>query len=150
PHLAAAIDSDIRTLSRIVRVARILPRGIDLGAIMAEVREMIHHEVDYTRELRLTREFGRRLAADERLVVPEVFPEYSSDTVLVTSFEAASHVQAASVQNLPQARRNRLAEYALHLLFTEFFRWGMVHTDPHFGNYKIRVDAQGADQLVLL
>src|SRR5699024_9501179 len=74
PHLADAIDSDIRTLSRIIRMAHIVPRGIDLTAIMEEVREMIYHEVDYDRELRLTREFGKRLAGDERFVIPEVFP----------------------------------------------------------------------------
>src|SRR5699024_8689330 len=123
PHLADAIDSDIRTLRRIMRVARIVPRGVDLDAIMAEVREMIYHEVDYNRELRLTREFGQRLATDDRFVVPEVFPEYSGDNVLVTSYEAASHVQSDAVQQLSQTRRNRLAENALHLLFTEFFQW---------------------------
>src|SRR5699024_5348232 len=41
PGLADAIDSDIRTLTRIVRVARIVPRGIDIAAVMEEVREMI-------------------------------------------------------------------------------------------------------------
>src|SRR5699024_11715221 len=97
PGLADAIDSDIRTLTRIVRVARIVPRGIDIAAVMEEVREMIYHEVDYDRELRLTREFGERLADDERFVVPQVFPQYSTENVLVTSYEAAHHVQSDAV-----------------------------------------------------
>src|SRR5699024_4365833 len=107
-------------------------------------------EVDYDRELRLTREFAERLAGDDRFVVPEVFPEYSTETVLVTSFEGADHVQGEAVQKLSQERRNRLAEHALELFFSEFFLWGVVQTDPHFGNYKVRISDDGADQMVLL
>ncbi|RJS94437.1 AarF/ABC1/UbiB kinase family protein [Salinisphaera sp. Q1T1-3] len=150
PRLADAIDSDIRTLTNIVRLARLVPKGVELNAVMEEVREMIYREVDYDRELRMTREFGERLAHDGRYVVPEVFPEYSTETVLVTSYEQASHVQSEAVANLPQARRDRLGEAALELFFLEFFNWGIVQTDPHFGNYKVRVDDNGDDDKFVL
>ena len=42
PRLADAIDSDIRTLTQIVRLARLVPKGMELNAIMEEVREMIY------------------------------------------------------------------------------------------------------------
>ncbi|AWN14501.1 AarF/ABC1/UbiB kinase family protein [Salinisphaera sp. LB1] len=150
PRLADAIDSDIRTLTNIVRLARLVPKGMELHSVMEEVREMIYREVDYDRELRMTREFGQRLAHDDRYVVPEVFPEYSTETVLVTSFEAADHVQSERVKSLSQERRNHLSESALELFFLEFFNWGIVQTDPHFGNYKVRINDDGADQFVLL
>lgn len=151
PGLTQAIDSDIRTLSRLVTAARLAPRGFDLKPIMQEVRDMLHHEVDYPAELDTTAWYQRQLAADLRYVVPEVFPEYSSEQVLATSFEEGVHVQDAAVQNLSQARRNRLATAALELFFNEFFCWGRVQTDPHFGNYRIRIDPNGEnDQLVLL
>lgn len=150
PRLAEAIDSDIKTLTRIVKIARIVPKGIELTAVMEEVREMIYREVDYSHELRMTREFYNHLAGDERYVVPEVFEEYSTENLLVTSFEEADHVQSDAVQALPQARRNQLAKNALELFFNEFFEWGLVQTDPHFGNYKIRLNENGQDQMVLL
>lgn len=150
PKLAEAIDSDIRSLTRLVRMARIVPKGVELTAVMEEVREMIYREVDYCHELRMTREYYERLAGDTRYVVPEVFAEYSTDNVLVTSFEEAEHVQSDAVQNLSQDRKNALAYNALELFFNEFFNWGLVQTDPHFGNYKIRVNADGEDQMVLL
>jgi predicted unusual protein kinase regulating ubiquinone biosynthesis (AarF/ABC1/UbiB family) len=150
PRLADAIDSDIRTLTQIVRLARLVPKGMELNAIMEEVREMIYREVDYDRELRMTREFSTRLADDDRYVVPEVFPEYSTETVLVTSFEQAEHVQSERVQQIEQRRRDALGRQALELFFREFFVWGIVQTDPHFGNYKIRLQDDGPDQMVLL
>jgi hypothetical protein len=83
--------------------------------------------------------------------VPEPFHEYSTDHVLTTSFEPGEHVQSAAVQALPQARRNRLAVAALDLFLREFFHWGFVQTDPHFGNYRVRIDPKGEDdRLVLL
>src|SRR5699024_8816458 len=70
--------------------------------------------------------------------------------VLVTSYEAAHHVQSDAVQRLSQARRDSLAEQALQLFLREFFVWGVVQTDPHFGNYKVRLRDDSNDQMVLL
>lgn len=150
PGLAEAIDSDIRTLTHIVRLARLVPRGVELHSVMDEVRDMIYREVDYAHELAMTRAYRERLAGDDRFVIPEAFPEYCTDTVLTTSYEPAEHVQSPAVQNLPQERRNRLAESALYLFLDEFFVWGRVQTDPHFGNYRVRLDDGGKDRLVCI
>src|SRR6185295_536519 len=84
-------------------------------------------------------------------VVPRVYGEYCSDQVLALSHEAGLHVKSEAVQALPQARRNALAEAALDLFLREFFEWGMVQTDPHFGNYRFRLDERGTrDRIVLL
>lgn len=150
PGVAEAINSDINTLTRLVRLARLVPQGVELNSVMHEVREMIYREVDYVHELRMTREYAEHLAQDDRFVVPEVFPEYSTDRLLVTSYELGVHVRSKAVASLPQARRDRLGQNALELFFAEFFDWGRVQTDPHFGNYRVRLSADGQDQLVLL
>lgn len=151
PGLADAIDSDVRTMTRLVTLARLVPKGIQLLPIMEEVRDMLHQEVDYPRELEMTRMYRDRFGGDGRYVIPEVFPEYSTEHLLTTSFEEGLHVQHPDVQGLSQARRNRLAENALHLFFDEFFNTGWVQTDPHFGNYRFRVDAKAEnDQIVML
>lgn len=155
PGLADAIDSDVRTMTRLVTMARIVPKGIELMPVMDEVQEMLHQEVDYDRELKMTQMYAERYKDDPRYITPTVFPEYSSEHLLTTSFEAGVHVQDSSVQQLSQQRRNQLALNALHLFFDEFFNTGWVQTDPHFGNYRIRVDEAGAedqkkDQIVML
>ncbi len=151
PGVGDAIDSDVRTLSRLMSMAKIMPKGISLAPIMEEVREMLHQEVDYGRELTMTQTYYERLKDDPRYVVPEVIEEYCSDLILAFSYEEALHVKSEEVQALPQARRDRIAANALELFFTEFFGWGLVQTDPHFGNFKVRIDPQGEnDQLVLM
>ena len=151
PGVADAIDSDITTLARLIAVTRLAPRGLNLEPVYAEVKEMLHREVDYLAESEHTRRYAQLLAGDARYVVPRVYEGYSSDQVLALSYEPGVTARDAAVRALPQARRDALAEAALELFLRELFEWGMVQTDPHFGNYKIRVAAGGGrDPIVLL
>ena len=150
PGVADAIESDIGTLSRLLLMTRLAPKGLDLDPVFREVREMLHREVDYVAERRFTESFAQKLEGDARFIVPRVLAEYSSERVLTTTFEEGLHVRDAGVQDLSLARRNRLSLNFLELFLTEFFRWGFVQSDPHFGNYRIRPDAKGQDRIVLL
>jgi predicted unusual protein kinase regulating ubiquinone biosynthesis (AarF/ABC1/UbiB family) len=150
PGVANAIESDIRTLSRLLMLTRLTPKGLDLAPILAEVREMLLREVDYKSERRFTENFGQRLKDDVRYAVPQVIGDYCGDMVLTTSFEEGVSVRDATVQALPLERRNRLGRAFLDLFLSEFFDWGMVQSDPHFGNYRIRPDGKGGDCIVLL
>src|SRR3546814_3408502 len=79
PGVADAIESDIRTLSRLLIMTRLTPKGLDLQPVFNEVREMLHREVDYEAEAKFTRQFGERLKDDARFVVPQGISEYSRD-----------------------------------------------------------------------
>jgi len=151
PGVADAIDSDIKTLSRLLLLTRLSPKGLDLAPVFAEVREMLYREVDYHAEARFTEEFARRLADDPRFGVPRVLGEYSSGQVLTTTYESGVSARDAEIRALPQARRNRLGLNFLDLFLTEFFDWGLVQSDPHFGNYRIRLgERETEDRIVLL
>ncbi|MDR3414875.1 MAG: AarF/ABC1/UbiB kinase family protein [Nevskia sp.] len=150
PGVADAIDSDIKTLSRLLMMTRLAPRGLNLDAVFSEVREMLYREVDYGAEARFTEDFARRLADDPRFVVPRVLREYSSGQVLTTSYEEGVSPREEAVRALPQARRNRLGFAFLDLFLTEFFDWGLVQSDPHFGNYRIRRGGEGGDDRIVL
>lgn len=150
PGVADAIESDIKTLSRLLMMTRLAPKGLDLEPVFNEVREMLHREVDYETERHFTQTFAEKLKDDPRFVVPRVLGEYCSDRVLTMTFEHGYHVRDAVVQGLPQERRNALSRGFLELFLREFFRWHMVQSDPHFGNYRIRPGADGQDRIVLL
>ncbi len=149
PGVAEAIESDVSTLHRLVVMTRLAPRGLNLEPVFDEVREMLHRETDYGAEARFTEDYAARLAGDVRYAVPRVLTEYSSDTVLTTTFEQGLHVKDPQVQGLPQARRDALGAAALELFLRELFAWGQVQTDPHFGNYRVRF-CPNEDRLVLL
>lgn len=150
PNVDKAIDSDLKAIRTLMNTLKLLPQDLNMDAVFAEVRDMLVQETNYELEAQLTQDFGARLAGDSRFVVPKVYPQYSGPKVLATSFERGLRVDDPLIQNLSQERRNKLALNFLDLYFKEIFEWGVVQTDPHNGNYKIRIDPQGHDQLVLL
>ncbi len=150
PGVADAIGSDIRTLSRLLVASRLTPKNLDMAPIFAEVREMLAIECDYLQEASFTETFAERLKEDHRFVVPRVLREYSGARVLTTTFERGVSVNDPSVRALMQPRRDRLGMGFVDLFLTEFFRWGLVQTDPHFGNYRLRLEPDGQDRIVLL
>ena len=60
-------------------------------------------------------------------------------------------VDAPEISALSQIRRNRIAAANMDLMFKEIFTWRTVQTDPHFGNFKIRLGSdREIDKIVLL
>ncbi|WP_374033226.1 ABC1 kinase family protein [Bdellovibrio bacteriovorus] len=149
PNVDRAIDSDLRAIKTLLGTLKLLPKDFNMDPIFAEVREMLVQETDYELEADLTEDFHNRLAGDSRFVVPKVIREFSGPRILATTFERGLRADDSLIQSLPQERRNRLALNFLDLYFKEIFEWGVVQTDPHAGNYRIRIDPQGRDQLVL-
>jgi len=152
PGVADAVDSDLNSVARLLRLARVVRLGPEFEDWLEEVRLMMHREVDYRLEAETTQRFGDMLREDGRFVVPRVFPEFSSDHVIATSYEPGLSVNHEIVQQLPLERRNHLAKAALELFLKELFEWGELQTDPNFGNYRIRLadNEHEQDRIVLL
>ena len=150
PGVADAIDSDVRTIARLLWMSKLVPKDLSLEPVVAEVKAMLTREVDYRHEARCTQAFAERLAQDAAYAVPTVFDAYSADHVLTTSFEPGVSVRHADVQSLDQAQRDALGEAFMRLFLRELFDWRMVQTDPHFGNYRVRDLDKPQPTLVLL
>lgn len=151
PGVANAIETDVATLRRLINATRLAPKALDLSQVFNELQEMLERECDYIQERAFTEEYAKNLAGDERFIVPQVHPDFCSRRVLTTTYEPGYSVASKEVQALSQERRNRLGKAFVDLFCDEFFRWNMVQTDPHFGNYRIRLDDKtGHDQIVVL
>tara|TARA_R110002072_G_scaffold89737_8_gene200976 strand:- start:29606 stop:31000 length:1395 start_codon:yes stop_codon:yes gene_type:complete len=150
PGVADAIDSDLNAVAQLLKLARLISFGPDFDDWLEEVRAMMHREVNYTLEAETTAHFNDMLENDSRFIVPRVYFDFSTNTVLATSFEIGENVSSAKVARLPQHRRDRLAKAALSLFLEELFEWHEIQTDPNFGNYRIRISEQGDDKIVLL
>ncbi len=150
PNVDKAIDSDLRAIRSLLSLMKLLPRDLNMDPIFDEIRSMLVQETNYENEAQCTEIFYKLLQGDERYVVPKVYREFSNQKILTTSFERGVRPDDPLIQGLSDVRRNRLAFNFLELYLKELFEFKMMQTDPHAGNYKIRVDANGNDQLVLL
>lgn len=149
PNVDKAIESDLRALKSLLGMMKLVPKDFNLNPLFEEVHEMLVQETDYKLEAVLTQDFYNKLKEDPRYVVPKVYPAFSNERILATSYEGGHRVDSQDVQSLPQERRNNIALNFLNLYFTELFVWRTVQTDPHIGNYCIRLHKNGHDQIVL-
>lgn len=165
PGLRNTIDSDFDTVVRMLKLGRLLPFNRDLDRWLERMREQLHLEVNYTRECDKTRQMAGLVSSlssndvsslPAALVVPKVIERFTSGDVLALEYMSGYPVNAPEVLALSQRRRNALAKTMLELFFAEVFVWGVIQTDPNFGNYLIQPSTRlrGAhaepDQLVLL
>ena len=148
PGVDAAIDSDLKAIRTALGFSKLLPKGPNFDPLFEEVRMMLRREVDYTRELAALQRFQERLSGDSRYIVPRAHPEFSSKRVLATSLEEGARVDGPEVAALSQDRRNTLARSALALYMQELFEFQEVQTDPHMGNYRVRI-GETEDQWIL-
>jgi hypothetical protein len=125
---------------------------------MESMRAHLHHEIDYRREAALTARMGELArGVDVHGVtyhVPELRPDFCTDSVLAMEFIQGFLVTDEEITLLSQERRNALAMGILELFFYELYDWGVLQTDPNFGNYLVRlednIEPGGHDELVLL
>jgi predicted unusual protein kinase regulating ubiquinone biosynthesis (AarF/ABC1/UbiB family) len=148
PGVDKAIDSDLKSLKSILSLAHLVPMGPNFDELFKEIRMMLHWEADYKRELETLLDYKTKLQGHPRLVVPEAYPQWSTGRVLAMAWEEGLPVDSPEVLGLSQVRRNQIGCTLLDLLFKEIFEWRMVQTDPHLGNYRIRLSEAG-DQILL-
>ncbi|MEQ8515415.1 MAG: AarF/UbiB family protein [Chromatocurvus sp.] len=157
PGLARVIDGDFDAVVRMLLLARWIKAGRELDDWLGSMREQLHHEIDYLREARMGDHISacvgaRRESLSARgvhLHVPERYPRFCTREVLALEYIEGRRVNHPDIAALSQRRRNAMGRAMLELFFSELYHWGLLQTDPNFGNYLIRRHA-GRDELVLL
>ncbi len=148
PGIRESIDSDLDVLQKMgsgwLAVTR---RDIDLSGVFDELRTLLHREADYRHEVTSQARFAELTAGDARYVVPRSVRALSTIRVHTMSWEQGEPLGQWLQQPRPVEARLWLARALLDLYCMEFFRWGLVQTDPNFGNFLLRTAPL---QLVLL
>lgn len=152
PGVADAINSDLALFKQLLKVSNIVPQTRSLDAWFEEIRDLLHHEVDYEAEAVTTERFYEHLINDPRYVVPKINRNYSKKRLLCMSYESGITVVSEKLQLLSHERRNAIGQAAIEVMMQEIFVWGEMQTDPNFGNYLVRINdnEDGIDKLVLL
>lgn len=139
PGVAESIDSDLAILKKVTELfVNVSGRRMDLTETFEELAVVLRQEADYRRELENIKRFRHLCADDPELVVPEPFAEVSADKVLCLSYESGSTIIDWIKSNPPREHREWVGRKILDLYCREFFEWGLVQTDPNYGNFKIQ------------
>jgi predicted unusual protein kinase regulating ubiquinone biosynthesis (AarF/ABC1/UbiB family) len=136
PGIDRSIASDFanfKTLLSTIRLSR--EQFGEVWDAVEEVRRHFEQEVDYVREAATIAEFRRLLAHRDDAVIPRVHLGLSSRRVLTMERLEGRHLPAYLKSGPSRADRDAVGERLLDLFLEQAFRLGLLHADPHPGNY---------------
>jgi len=138
PDMASAVEADLGQLKFILALYERYDRAISTAEIHAEIGERLREELDYRREAAHMRLYRIMLAEEKGVAIPEPIPELSTDRLLtMTWVEGAAFAEAS---DRPLAARNTIARHMFRAWYIPFYYYGVIHGDPHLGNYTLRPD----------
>ena len=147
PGVARAISSDVDNMVSLLRLARILPADFPITALAEEAKRQLTQEADYLQEAAWLRRFGELVEDEPRFRVPRVHDDLTTRRILAMDYMPGEPLSVLESPDAAQHRRDRIGALLYHLLFRELFEFGVMQTDPNFGNYLLD---EGSGDLVLL
>ncbi|GHA73114.1 ABC1 kinase family protein [Streptomyces termitum] len=142
PGAGEALLSDLTQLGRFARLLGPLLPGIEVKPLLAELRERVAEELDYALEARSQREHAEVFTDDPDVVVPAVV--HQAEQVLVTEWLEGVPLSEV-IADGGQEERDRAGQLLARFLFSGPARTGLLHADPHPGNFRLLPAADGSD-----
>lgn len=135
PGAGEALMSDLRQLSRLARgIAPVFP-GLDIKPLVAEIQERASDELDYQLEAEAQAAYAAAFRNDPEIVIPDVVA--CGGTALVSEWLDSPYSMARVIREGTQEERNHYGQLFVKFLFAGPSRSGMLHADPHPGNFRI-------------
>ena len=138
PGADDALRSDLRQIGRMSKMFAPLAGGMDVGPLVEELTVRVSEELDYTLEGAAQQQAAEGFAGSDEFVVPQVL--VATTRVLVS--EWIEGVSLASIASREQAERNAVALRYVRFLFAGPSTVGLLHADPHPGNFKVLEDGR--------
>jgi predicted unusual protein kinase regulating ubiquinone biosynthesis (AarF/ABC1/UbiB family) len=135
PGAGDALMGDLRQISRVARTVGSVVPGIDIKPLVAELQDRVAEELDYRLEAEAQHTFATAFRDDPDFLVPDVVA--NTDKVLVTEWLESPASLARLIAEGTQEQRDHYGELYVRFLFEGPTRAGMLHADPHPGNFRV-------------
>jgi len=138
PDMQSAVEADVRQLKLVFSIYRRYDDSIETTQIHAEIAARLREELDYRREAKHMALYRLMLAKEKSIHVPEVLQALSTGRLLTMSWVEGAPLLTFKTASL--ADRNKLANNMFRAWYVPFYEYGVIHGDPHLGNYSVRPD----------
>jgi predicted unusual protein kinase regulating ubiquinone biosynthesis (AarF/ABC1/UbiB family) len=142
PGAGEALLSDLNQLSRFARLLGPLVPGMDIKPLIAELKDRVSEELDYSLEAQAQQTHAAEFADDPDMVVPAVV--HQSDQVLVTEWMDGVPLSEVIADGTDE-QRDRAGQLLTRFLFSGPARTGLLHADPHPGNFRLLPGGPGGE-----
>ena len=138
PDMQSAVSADLSQLKLIFSIYQSYNKAIKTGEVYKEITERLNEELDYERERKLMKVFGKIFSNNNFIHVPKIYEKLCSKRLLTMSWLEGRSI--LDYKNAKKELRNSLARNMYYAWYKPFFDYGVIHGDPHLGNYSVQDD----------
>ena len=135
PDMEAAIKADLKQLKLILKVYKQIDNSIITEDIYDELKERLIEEVDYVREARHMAYYNNIFKKNNFINIPQTISSLCTPKLLTMSWLNGEPLSNFYKKN--QKIKNNIALNLFHAWYVPFYQYGIIHGDPHPGNYTI-------------
>lgn len=138
PNMDAAVEADLKQLKLFLGLYETYDKAVCTKEIQKEIADRLREEVDYAREAKHINLYRYILKDEPGIECPQVFEDLSTHRLLTMTWLEGKSLLDPEIQNQPLETRNTIARRMLRAWYIPFYRYGVIHGDPHLGNYTVQ------------
>ncbi|HEX3536362.1 MAG TPA: AarF/ABC1/UbiB kinase family protein [Stellaceae bacterium] len=138
PEMGSAVEADLRQLRLAMGLYERYDRAVSTAEIHAEIADRLREELDYAREAAHMRLYGDILKEEPAVAVPRPIVELSTKRLLTMTWLDGGPI--LDIADKPLSLRNEIALRMFRTWYVPFYYFGVIHGDPHLGNYTVADD----------
>jgi len=135
PDMRSAVEADLTQLKAVFAIHARMDPAVDTGEIQKEIAARLREELDYELEARHMRLYQAIFDGDARIRVPDVLTELSTKRLLTMTWLEGRKL--LDYKPAPLEDRNAIARAMFRAWWFPFSHYGVIHGDPHLGNYTV-------------
>lgn len=143
PNIEDIVETDLNIMKFIANESERFDTGfkhLNLPAVVHEFERSIHKEMDFDNELMNIRHLNDNFIYNDKIIVPVIYPEYSSEKVLTMEYVDGVKLSEVIVGDNPKYNKILIADRMVRAYLKQIFLDGFFHADPHPGNIFITDD----------
>jgi predicted unusual protein kinase regulating ubiquinone biosynthesis (AarF/ABC1/UbiB family) len=138
PDMGSAVEADLKQLDMILGLYRVYDKSINTGEVREELADRLREELNYELEARHMALYAEMLKDEPVVSIPRTVADLSTRRLLTMSWLKGKPL--LSFKDDSQEIRNTIAINMFRTWYIPFHVYGVIHGDPHLGNYSVRED----------
>jgi len=138
PDMESAVSADLNQLKLIFSIYQSYNKAIKTDEVYKEITDRLKEELNYSREKKLMNVFRSIFSDTDFVHVPKVIENLSTKRLLTMSWLEGDSI--LKYRNEKKEIRNIIAKNMFYAWYKPFYNYGIIHGDPHLGNYSIQKD----------
>jgi predicted unusual protein kinase regulating ubiquinone biosynthesis (AarF/ABC1/UbiB family) len=147
PDMPSVVEADLRQLKLAVSLYRRMDSALDNGEVYQEMCDRLREELDYLREASQMRLYGMMMQGTPDVSIPQPVEELCTKRLLTMTWLDGRAIIKRLEEDPPLEERNAYAQALFRAWYKPFYQYGVIHGDPHLGNYQVRPDREGINLL---